>query len=124
MSLIKNIFSGLATGFKAVTNFVEKNPVIASMAFGAVASAFSPDEGDLLEKRYQNELALKQAEWDREDKVRRRREANLNVGDIDMGFAAPSHARRFLTNTGQPVYPMDFIYPTANQGIINSAGRG
>lgn len=52
---------------KKTAGFIEDNPTVAKMAFGAVSSAMAPDEAELLEAKYKLEDKYRQkdnAAWD------------------------------------------------------------
>lgn len=101
------IFDSIGTLFKPVLDFANAHPVATSILVGAVASAFSPDEMDILREG-------EKLRNDRDDSERRRREGNLNVGDINLG-ALSSAPSKFLESQGTAISPM---------GIINAARRG
>lgn len=101
------IFDSIGTAFSAVVNFADKHPVASSILLSAAASAFSPDEIDVVRER-------ERLKNDREDSERRRREGNLNVGGINLGMQTQSDASKFLESQGTATKPM---------GLINRAMR-
>lgn len=111
---MKNILSGIGTVFTSVLDFVEKHPTTSAIVVNAASSALSPDEIDIMREK-------ERLKNDREDMERRRREGNLNAGDIDLNVR-PSNAKQLLTSSGTPVYPLDIV--NNRRGIINGSRYG
>jgi hypothetical protein len=74
--ILNRLLAGASEKLKATAGFVDKHPYATAMALNAVGNMGTPDQIDIM-----------QAEQDREDKERRRREANLDVSGINLGVS-------------------------------------
>ncbi len=94
--VISRMMEGTAKAATKAYEFADKHPFVASSMVSGIASALSPDEMDLLREQQR----LKQKE---EDEARKRRDANLNIGAINLGMRASSEPLKYLSS-GQNVY--------------------
>ena len=84
--ILDRLLTGAGQKLSSVAGWVDKNPYPAALGMVAAAGALSPDEQDLMEE-----------EWKREDRERRRRSLNMDVGDVSMGIRP---AQRENSRTG------------------------
>lgn len=111
--MFKDIFSGVGKVFSAIFDFAETYPVATQIVTSAVASAFTPDEYDIMneQERHRREA---------EDRKYRRIAENTNVEGVDIGMQ-PSGAKKLMSASGTPVYPMEIINQPS--GLLNGARR-
>ena len=94
----KGLIGTIGNGAKAVGSFMKEYPLPSAMMVNAAAGLTSPDEIDILRER--------------DELDRKRRERNLDVSGIDLGFINGGGRRQLTDMSGRPVY--------GSQGLIQS----
>lgn len=97
--ILERLVGGAKTVLGKTAGYADAHPYATAMMVNAAASALSPDEMDLQERAY-----------DREDEIRQRQIANLNVGSIKTNIQPSKTTLR--TSDGTNVFQNGFLNTT------------